>query len=76
MICTLSHADDCLYVANSGKDLQTLTYSLSVATRSVGLTNIIKKTNVLLQPARTSTASLREIQIDGKSLILWTTSFT
>ena len=36
--------------------------------RKFGLTISIKKTEILFQPAKQSTASLPEIQIDGKIL--------
>ncbi|KAK2554279.1 hypothetical protein P5673_024283 [Acropora cervicornis] len=49
-------------------DLQQLADSLSIATKRFGLTNSIKKTEVLFQPARGSTASTPKIKIDGKIL--------
>lgn len=49
-------------------DLQRLTNSLSVATRCFGLTISIKKTEVMFQPAKRSTANMPEIKIDGKVL--------
>ena len=68
LVRDLLYADDCAIVANSEEDLQQLTNSLSVATRKFGLTISIKKTEVLFQPAKQSTASLPQIQIDGKIL--------
>ena len=64
----LLYADDCAIVAHSEDDLQRITNSLSVATKRFGLTISIKKTEVMFQPAKGSTANMPEIKIDGKVL--------
>ncbi|XP_067030893.1 uncharacterized protein [Acropora muricata] len=68
LICELLYADDYAIVAHSDLDLQQLADSLSIATKRFGLTISIKKTEVLFQPARGSTASTPKIKIDGKIL--------
>ena len=68
LIRELLYADDCAIVAHSEHDLQQLADSLSTATERFGLTISIKKTEVLFQPARGSTASTPKIKIDGKIL--------
>ena len=68
LVRDLLYADDCAIVAHSEEDLQQLTTSLSEATKRFGLTISIKKTEVLFQPAKTSSSSLPNIQIDGKVL--------
>ena len=65
LIRELLYADDCAIVAHSEKDLQSLTDSLSEATKRFGLTISIKKTEVLFQPTKGSTASVPRITIDG-----------
>ncbi|KAL8588325.1 hypothetical protein ACOMHN_019590 [Nucella lapillus] len=49
-------------------DLQRLTDSLSAATKHFGLTISIKKTEVMFQPSKGSTANTPEIKIDVKVL--------
>ena len=68
LIRELLYADDCAIVAHSEHDLQQLADSLSIATKRSGLTISIKKTEVLFQRARGSTASTPKIKIDGKIL--------
>ena len=68
LIRELLYADDCAIVAHSEHDLQQLADFLSIATKRFGLTISIKKTEVLFQPARGSTASAPKIKIDGKIL--------
>ena len=60
-------ADGCAVGAYSEDDIQRLTDSLSAATNHFGLTISIKKTEVMFQPAKESTA-MPEIKIDGKFL--------
>ncbi|KAL8593603.1 hypothetical protein ACOMHN_039530 [Nucella lapillus] len=62
----LLYADDCTIVAHSEDDLQRLTDFLSAATKRFGLTISIKKTEVIFQPSKGSTANMPEIKIDGK----------
>ena len=62
------YADDCAIVAHSEHDLQQLADSLSIAIKRFWLTISIKKTEVLFQPARVSTATTPKIKIDGKIL--------
>ena len=68
LIRELLYANDCAIVAHSQHDLQQLVDTLSVATKRYGLTISIKKTEVLFQPARGSTASTPKIEIEGKIL--------
>ena len=68
LVRDLLYADDCAIVAHTADDLQELTNSLSSATKRFGLTISIKKTEVLFQPAKGSTAALPNIVIDGKPL--------
>ena len=68
LIRELLYADDCAIVAHSEKDLQSLTDSLSAATKRFGLTISIKKTEVLFQPAKGSSAPAPSIKIDDKTL--------
>ena len=68
IIRDLLYADDCAIAAHSEGDLQSLTDSLSEATKRFGLTISIKKTEVLFQPAKDSAASIPEIKIDGQVL--------
>ncbi|KAL8609001.1 hypothetical protein ACOMHN_059932 [Nucella lapillus] len=49
-------------------DLQRLADSLSAAAKHFGLTINIKKTEVMFQPSKGSTANSPEIKIDGKVL--------
>ncbi|KAL8584674.1 hypothetical protein ACOMHN_002403 [Nucella lapillus] len=68
LVRDLLYADDCAIVAHSEDDLQRLTDSLSAATKHFGLTISIKKTEVIFQPSKGSTANMPEIKIDGKVL--------
>lgn len=68
LIRELLDANDCAIVTHSEHDLQQRADSLSIATKRFGLTISIKKREVLLQPARGSTASTPKIKIDGKIL--------
>lgn len=68
LIRELLYADDCAIVAHSEKDLQSLTDALSAATKHFGLTISIKKTEVMFQPAKGSSAPAPVIKIDGKAL--------
>ncbi|KAL8582730.1 hypothetical protein ACOMHN_051516 [Nucella lapillus] len=68
LVRDLLYADDCAIVAHSEDDLQRLADSLSAATRHFGLTISIKKTEVIFQPSKGSTANMPEIKIDGKVL--------
>ena len=68
LIRELLYANDCAIVMHSVHDLQQLADSLSIGTKRFGLTISIKKTEVLFQPARGSTASTPKIKIDGKIL--------
>ena len=68
LVRDLLYADDCAIVAHLKDDLQRLTNSLSVANKRFRLTISIKKTEVMFQPAKGSTANTPEIKIDGKVL--------
>ncbi|KAL8601457.1 hypothetical protein ACOMHN_000399 [Nucella lapillus] len=68
LVRDLLYADDCAIVAHSEDDLQRVTDSLSAATNHFGLTISIKKTEVIFQPSKGSTANMPEIKIDGKVL--------
>ena len=68
LVRDLLYADDCATVAHLKDDHQRLTDSLSAATKRFGLTISIKKTEVMFQPAKGSTANMPEIKIDGKVL--------
>ncbi|KAL8601069.1 hypothetical protein ACOMHN_040770 [Nucella lapillus] len=68
LVRDLLYADDCAIVAHLEDDLQRLTDSLSAATKHFGLTISIKKTEVIFQPSKGSTANMPEIKIDGKVL--------
>ena len=68
LVRDLLYADDCSIVAYSEDDLQRLINSLSVVTKRLGLTISIKKTEVMFQPAKESTANMPEIKIEGKAL--------
>ena len=57
----------------SFKDIES-TDSLSEANESSGLTISIKKTKVMFQPAKASTANMSEIKIVGKVLTMLTAS--
>ncbi|KAL8597728.1 hypothetical protein ACOMHN_001687 [Nucella lapillus] len=68
LVRDLLYADDCAIVAHSEDDLQRLTDSLSAATKHFGLTISIKKTEVMFQPSKGSTANMPEIKINGTVL--------
>ena len=61
-------ADDCALAAHDEDALQRLADALSTATKAFGLTISIKKTEVLCQPAPTTSVSEPTITIDGTKL--------
>ena len=68
LVRDLLYANVRAIVAHSKDDLQRLTNSLSEATKRFRLTISIKKTEVMFQPAKGSTANTLEIKSDGKVL--------
>ena len=63
LVRDLLYADDFGIVAHSEDDLQRLAESLSAATKRFGLTISMKKTVVLFQPAKGSTANAPRLRL-------------